>query len=489
LRRIRLTTLLLLMLVLGVPRVVGAQPLTPAGEVVDWRELETEHFIIVYAEHVSLNDAEIPCACGIAEAQRYADFADQIYMDLVSVFGATLDTPINLQLFPTETSYYTVNPLAQRLTGVIAHALNDRQEIAIAVPRTAGLTEEELVNNVRHELTHLFAGQLSDGKLSAGFQEGVAQYLEKPTARADYDPAVLRLAMEEGRLLTWAELDEAQQVYGDPQVAYPQSLSVVSFLVDRYGFPRLIEFLQTTASEPGFRSALAQTYARSADELETEWLGYLPEYFSGRWQINAIYAYDLTRVNTLVEQAAYSSAQAELEEIIALLETTDQEETLSRATALMARAHQGLAAGSLADEARGALQAHDYDRAISKSQAAMAAYERVGYRARLPELQALVQQGERGLDAIQRLEQGERLLGSLRFGDAEREIAAGTAALQSLGDTPAAKRGVDLLNASAARQRGLAYGMLAIGLVTLFFNGLRRLLNRLRPDPLEVDWI
>ncbi|MBE7554797.1 MAG: hypothetical protein HS126_27410 [Anaerolineales bacterium] len=454
---------------------------------IDWQELKTEKFIIVYADRVS-GLANLDCSCGVDEAERYAAFSDQIYDDLVAIFEVEINTPINLRLFPTEESYYEVNPLARQLTGVIAHALNSRDEIAIALPRTKNLTDDEIVNNIRHELTHFFASFLSDGKLKAGFQEGIAQYLEKPTDRANYDPAILQQAFEAGRLLTWSELDQAESVYSDPQVAYPQSLSIVSFLVDRYSFPSFVKFLQASATEPGFRSAVQTAYGQSADELEQEWLAYLPEYFAGRWQINAIYAYDLSRVTELVNKAAYTDAAAELAEIVTLLETTNQTDTLAKAEALLARAHQGQTAGTLADEARQALQSGNYPLVIEKGNAAINTYEALNYRQRIPEIQVYIHRAELGQGALDQLSRGEHLLGSFRFFEAENQLQQATVLLQSLGNQAGAEQGQALLLQSAWQQSLLAYLLLAVGLTILVFNGLRRLINRVSADPMEIEF-
>lgn len=483
-----LTLLLPTLFMMWLPGPALAQwPDSSEAAVIDWQELKTEKFLLVYANSVS-GVADADCSCGIEEAQRYADFVDPLYVELVAVFGVELKTPINLRLFPTEATYYEVNPLARQLTGVIAHALNTRDEIAVALPRTKTLTDDEIVNNIRHELTHFFASFLSDGKLKAGFQEGIAQYLERPTDRASYDPAILKLAFQENRLLTWAELDEAQSVYSDPQVAYPQSLSIVSFLMDRYGLPTFMEFLKASGSEPGYRSALESAYGKSADELETEWLAYLPDYFDGRWQINAIYAYDLGRVTELVNKAAYTDAAAELTEIVTMLESTHQEKTLVEAEALLARAHQGVAAGALADEARQALQAGNYALAGEKGNAAIAAYETLGYLERIPEIQIYVHRAGLGQDALDQLSRGERLLSSFSFLEAEAQLREATVMLQSLGNRAGAEQGQTLLLKSAWQQSMLAYGVLAIGVILLIFNGLRRFIHQVSADPIELEF-
>ena len=452
---------------------------------IDWEELKTDDFIIVYADSV----AGVPeCICGVDEAQFYAGFIDDTYEELVGIFETNLDTPINLRLFPTEQSYYEVNPIAQQIPGVVAHALNNRAEIAIALTRTQALSEEDIVNNMRHELTHFFASLLSDGNLTAGFQEGIAQYVEKPTDRTSYDPAVLQLAFDQQRLLSWNQLDSSAEVFRDPQVAYPQSLSIASFLIDHYGFAKFVDFIKANATEPGYRSALEATYGQSADELEAEWRTYLPDYFAGRWQINALYAYDLTRVTQLVDNGAYSDAQSELTDITELLRTTDQVDKLAEAEHLLTEAQQGAAAGALADEARQALLANDYAQTIEKSNAAINSYQGLNYHARIEEIQVYIQRAEAGQDALVQLNQGEQLLSRFRLFEADQQIYDATMILQSLGNQPQADHGQALLAASSRRKSWLAYGLLGIGGLLVIFNVIRRLVFRYKTNPLEMEY-
>ncbi len=483
--------LLILSIILRVwlPGVAYAQdPDNETAPAIDWRELRTENFIVVYAESVE-GFIGIGCACGVEEAEVYTAFIDQVYKDLVAVFEVELETPINLRLFPTEESYYEVNPLAEQISGVIAHALNSREEIAIALPRTRPLSEEEIANNIRHELTHFFASFLSDSKLNTGFQEGIAQYLEKPVDSAGNNPAALSGIYQEERLLTWAQLNDAEQVFGEPDVAYPQALSMTAFLIDRYGFPDFLEFIKASATEPGYRSALEAAYGESADVLEAEWLEYLPEYLAGRWQVNSIYAYDLSRVTQLVEHGAYSDAETELIEIITLLESTDQTETLTEAEALLAKANKGQVANALGNETRESMLASDYALTISKANAAIAAYEELGYRDRIPEIQIYIQRAELGQNALAQLDYGEELLDSFRFFEAEKQIYNATALLQSLNNQIAAQRGEELLAESTFRQSIFAYAMLLIGLILLLLNGLRRILRQFSANPLEAEYI
>lgn len=489
-RQYFVTILLALLLSVFATPVYAQGPFGPVPEdsLIDWRELETEKFIIVYAESVE-GPTGIGCACGIEEAQVYAGFIDEVYDDLVDIFDIELTTPINLRLFPTEESYYEVNPIAERLTGVVAHAMNSREEIAIALPRTRPLTEEDIINNLRHELTHLFASLLSDGNLTAGFQEGIAQYVEKPNERSQTDPSLLQQAYDQGRLLTWDQLDSSANVFGDPQVAYPQALSIAAFLIDQYGFAKFIDFIAANADQPGYRSALEATYEKSATELEAEWLAYLPDYFAGRWQVNAIYEYDLSRVVNLVENGAFSDAETELSDITDLLHTTEQIETLDRAEQLLSRARQGKAAGLLADEAREAFQGADYARAIAKSNEALAAYQSIDYRVRQAELQVYIQRAELGQQALDQLTKAEAEIGPLSFFAADQEIYEATAMLQALGNQAGQARGLALLEQSSRQQSLAGYGLLGLGGLVVAYNMGRRIWIYRRPaQPLEMEY-
>ena len=263
---------------------------------------------------------------------------------------------------------------------------------------------------------------------------------------------------------------------------------MVSFLIDRYGLPTFIEFLRISAQEPGYRSALEVAYEKPADDLETEWMAYLPEYFEGRWQINAIYAYDLSTVTALVEGAAYSDAVEQLTEIVTLLEATDQFETLAQAESLLAQAHQGQTAGALADESRLALESGDYQLTIERGNSAIATYEALEYVERVPEIQNYVYRAEIGQQALQQLAEGERLLTSLRFFEAGDKLHEATALLQTLGNDNAAGQGEALLVDLAWRQQLLVYVFIGTALLLLFFNTLRRILNRFILKPLEVEF-
>ncbi len=467
-RLIRVLTLLLTLLALA-PAATHAQ--TP-----DWQEQRTSYFAITAV------------AAQKDEAARYASFVDGVYTDLSQIFGVSIRTPITLRLYPDDRSYIAVNPLAEKIQGVIAHASSGRgrREISIAVERTRGMSDELLVNNVRHELTHLIVAEMSGDNLPVGFHEGIAQYLEKPVAREQQAIVRrLRLASQANMLMSWSDLNAPGGAYSNPDVAYPQTLSMVAFLVDRYGFARLVEFIKALTSSPGYRSALETTYGVSADQLEAQWKAYLPEYLDSRYAVNALYAYDLGPAKALLNQGAYTAAKEDLERAAYVLRTTNQTEKLAEAEAMLAQAEQGIAAGTTVAEARKALEARDYAQAQALVAQAQAAYAGLKDTRRAEELQLYETRAGEALAALDRLKQAEALARAYRYPEARQTIIEAARTLGELGDPTGQTMGQAILADMEQKQRMLAYGLLGAGGLVLAFNIRRRWTQ---PDP-HQGWL
>ena len=239
-------------------------PLTANAQDEAWRELRTSHFAILYANGDQ------------ATAESYKTFVDAIYDETSAIFGHHAATPLTLRLYPTWESYVAVNPLARGMQGIVAHADYQRHEVVVVVSQTARQNETEVENNIRHELTHIIASDLSDNRLNVLFQEGIAQYVEHAAPELETRIRLLQNALDNDRLLRWSDLDDRQTFYGESEVAYPQSLSIVAFLIEKYSFASFRTFLTTSAKSSGYRSALERSYNIAADQLETAWRAWLP---------------------------------------------------------------------------------------------------------------------------------------------------------------------------------------------------------------------
>jgi hypothetical protein len=454
----RLLTILTLVLLL-VPGIAAAQES-------DWRERPTEHFAILYIDGDQ------------ATSERYAGFVDAIYDEVSAIFGHRTATPITLRMFPTLARYQDANPLARGLTGVVAHADFRRHELVVVLAQTAAQTPEEVKNNVRHELTHLIAAELSDDRLNVGFQEGLAQYVERPAPELETRIRLLQRAFDQDRLLPWSDLDDRDAVYRQPDVSYPESLSVAAFLVERYTFAKMRDFLTISARSSGYRSALERTYAATPDELERQWRDWLPSYLAGGYKRNALTAYDLTGAEALLRQGRYAEAKTELQTAIEWLRTTEQTDVLQQAEELLTRGEAGLRADTLAGDARVALEAGDYDRAAGLVIEAQRAYADLGDTRQAAVLAAYTQRVERGWAAAASLEQSLALARSLRYPQARAIADQAAAAYLSLGDRTRAEQALALRAFLDQRQTLLGAALLLLGLAGAAASAVRRLTVR-----------
>lgn len=421
---------------------------------IEWRERATTNFAILHA------------AGAEAEAERYAAFIDQVYEEIATVFSFRTATPLTLRLYPTGEDYYKVNPAARNVPGVVAHADFRLRELVVIVERTLPQTEVELQNNVRHELTHIVAGDLSGNRLNTGFQEGVAQYLELPSDELERRIQALRLAREQGRLLPWSAFDDRNSIYSAPEVSYPQALSVVAFLVDRDGFAQLRELLAVTARSSGYRSALERVYGASPAELEREWLDWLPGYLAGGYRRNALETYDLGYAEELIDGGNYAAAQDELARALEWLrkqEGTAAADGLGEAEALLARSEDGMRGERMAEGARSALEQADYAQALEFVAAARTVYARIGDERQEPALAVYEQRALRGIEATEQLAEADSLARQLRYPQARAAADAAAAEFAVLGDNLRRDNALSLRATLDERQRLLGLALVALG--------------------------
>ncbi|MEF3275150.1 MAG: hypothetical protein K6356_12265 [Chloroflexus sp.] len=431
-----------------------------------WLELQTTYFRVVYTP----DDQAI--------ATRYATIVDDLYNQFSTTFDVRPPTPLTLRLYPTSESYFTANPAARNVPGVIAHADFRRREVVVIVERARQQRETAQINNLRHELAHIFATDLSNGRLNVGLQEGIAQYMELPGPERDDRIATLRTLTQRGELWSWALLDDRNAIYGQPALSYPQTWSIVSFLIERNGFEQFRRFLTTLAESSGYRSAMAAVYGVSATTLESEWRAWLPGFLQLESTNGLTPTVDLKLARALLGAGDYSGALRELERLSHFADATTQSEI----AVLQARAQTGHRANQLAEAARAALLNGEYAQAERLIGQAEQAYAEIGDDRQAAVLAAYRARVARGLQASAMLRQASEQ--ARRFDILGAQVQADLAAREfaALGDEVRRDNALALYRSLARDRRMLAIALLFFGAAGIATSMIGRQLWS-APDP------
>ncbi|MGH2536259.1 MAG: peptidase MA family metallohydrolase [Candidatus Promineifilaceae bacterium] len=422
---------------------------------IPWQERRRGDFILLAAEE---DMAAVQRSLAAALSGLPAD-----YDRLQRYFAASLDLPISIRVYPSELAYYCFNALAPALTSGGWHGRIGAREIALIWgklnPGRPG-RETQIHNALRYELATLFVAKMSGGNAPPGLAAGAGVYAEDPAelmATTSASPSVL----SEPRL-DWRALWE-EPAAGQNRALALRAHTTVAYLVDKFGWPAFRQFLQALPAGQGYRQALLDTYSLDVSQLEREWQSYHAFYYGGRWQYNLLYNFDLDKYRQLIEASAYAGASAGLQEAMAFLGSVGETEKVAQAEALLQHSQRGQAAAVLADQARQALRARDYEQAILLAGQAEAEYVGLGDLRRIEELQGYSAWAQEVLALRQEI---AALEGAVAAGDAaalEASLAAGQE-LAALGDPDEVARLQATLQQDQARREQQALDAVLRGL-------------------------
>ena len=451
-------------IIIGMLLLIGFTPNRMDAQAPQWLERQTTYIAVLYP------------AGSEAEAERYAGFVDALYQETTAQLGYQPAPPLTLRIYPTMDVYRQVNPLAQNMEGIVAHAHTGRREISIAVPQTVGLSDEEIRNNVRHELTHIIAAELSGGQLSVMWQEGIAQYVERPTPQLEWKSRLLRQAVDARSVVSWRQLDAPGVMYSNPTLGYPQSWSIVSFLIQRAGMPKFVQFLEAMKTASGYSTALQEAYGESADTLETAWRAQLDAWIDDGWRVQTTPALDRTNIQQALDAGRYAEAQTAAE--AALVGGNDP----ALAT-LRDLAAQGVEADAAFGAARVALLAGNYPIAASETERARSLFGSLSRPDVTPLLDEYAFRAREGQRAYALLQIARTDLRSLRLNAGQRNVEAAAIIFATLGDEQGRAAAQTLLDTLHTRVRLAGVGLLMLVVLGLAWNIDRRRAARRRAVP------
>jgi hypothetical protein len=459
--RLRLLALLLLLPLvafaqLQVPRTTHAQS---SG---DQPSLKTEYFTIFYPE--GEEDA----------ASWYASFADDVNVAVAEMLGEKPVTGLTLRIYATEQEYIAATPAAEEHQGIMAHAIPEQLEIGVAVERLRQVEPAIARESFRHEMTHIVAGALSNQQLTIGFHEGLAQYNELSTRRAQESAQLLRNAQSSGvQLLSWTDLNNRDTFMRRPDLGYPEAYSVMAFLAERYGMGTFGQFVAEIRSGEPWQRVMQLVYGVRLNVLETEYRdSFLPGFLRDGWKENVLTAYDLSPGVAYYEAGHFDEARAHFEKSEKLYRDLGRTERAEAAAAYLANATKAEDALNVASDARNSLEAYEYEAARDKAAQAVATFSELKLQSQGDIAAETHRLAERGLLAIAQLDSAQQRLDRFDLPGARAEARAASEAFGELGDAERAEQANKIVSdlslyMTSAGAGALALGLLAVGGGTL----------------------
>ncbi|MCP4449298.1 MAG: tetratricopeptide repeat protein [Myxococcales bacterium] len=195
------------------------------------------------------------------------------YADMVKRYGFTPKQPLTLEIYK-ESEHYAVRTIGLPGLGALGVCFG---HVVTAMSPSVGNVNWGMV--MWHELSHVFAIQLSDYRVPRWFTEGLSEYetiRARPEWRREND-SDLWAALQDGTLPSVAELNLA---FMKPSmqavvVAYHLSSVTIEYIVAEYGFPVVVTALKLFAKGKETPEVIEKITGRSVAQFDKEFRAHL----------------------------------------------------------------------------------------------------------------------------------------------------------------------------------------------------------------------
>ncbi|HEU0034227.1 MAG TPA: tetratricopeptide repeat protein [Kofleriaceae bacterium] len=198
---------------------------------------------------------------------------ERAFADMVRRYGFTPKLPVTLELYADRTDY-GIRTVGLPDIGALGVCFGN---VITAMSPATGDINWGMV--LWHELGHVFAIQLSNSRVPRWFTEGLSEYetlIASPSWRREND-SDLYGAMLNGTLPSIGALNSEfmQPDQNAVVVAYYQSAVTIEYLVQTYGFPKIVEALKLYGKGKETPEVLKTITGKSIAQLDTEFRKYL----------------------------------------------------------------------------------------------------------------------------------------------------------------------------------------------------------------------
>src|SRR6266566_1644631 len=201
--------------------------------------------------------------------QTVLSLASKSVQGISATLGGGLIQPINLWVYKTDQDFHgSLAPGSYEWVGGVA--LPALHEASLVVVST---TDDTLVRDMPHELTHLIFHQLIAQGITAPtwFDEGLAVYNQvyrEPELQVRFNKALASQSLLRLNLISEKFPANADQAY----LAYAQSWQLLAYMYTTFGHPKLAQLIKLmNNSQTDFDQDLRQALGVDQVHLENQW--------------------------------------------------------------------------------------------------------------------------------------------------------------------------------------------------------------------------
>lgn len=196
------------------------------------------------------------------------------YYDLGTIFQYYPRHTIVVIIYPPE-EFKTIRDAPNWVAGIY--------DGKIRIPYPEGIEMAEVEKIIRHEYTHAIIHEITGGKCVNWLNEGLARIMEYRTYGAENKPnySELKKAFTQGALNTLDSLATNFIFTEDTKkasLAYQQSTSLVTYIIDTYGFYKIRNMLKHFKDDKTLSEILKTEFYQTPDSFMTNWQIYLRDY-------------------------------------------------------------------------------------------------------------------------------------------------------------------------------------------------------------------
>ncbi len=450
----------------------GWQSATVSDDLVVWVQdgagIGAEDFAAAYSDELTTALDELLLFLDVPEAERPVQI--EVFSD-IATYQAAVDEIIRVDL-----------------EGQIAIVDAPNATILLPIDSFRSLTPLDAENQLRHALSHIVAGWASGFNIPRGFDEGLAQYVEKPNLPVQARLAALvQAASQEGKLTSWSNLNRATPL-DDDDIERAQSYSMVAYLIRHQGLPDLWQFLEELKNAETWRDAMNVAFApTTSDQIERQWKEDIPAWAAGDWRWNLMTGFNLETARQQLIRGNFEGAASALEISEQLLRDVTDPELAAEVAELKDQARVGDLAETKMAEAQQALEQFVYDRAAAAVAQAEEQYAQLPPEIRPDELIATYKDmAARGMAATNQLEIAHIQAGNWAdYADTRAAAVAAGSDFAALGDAEQRDDGNRLIGVMDQEQ--LRIVLLLGALAVLTFGWLFLWLRTRGPQPLKWE--